>query len=503
MDEHGTVAEAMVVREGEILYVGDDEGTLTYERHNATIIDLGGKAVFPGFHDAHTHLIMGGTDSFYVDLFAATTVDELLDTVLTWSNENPDAAWVQGTGWNMATFEGLLSKSMLDAVVPDRPVFLYSADGHTAFVNSVALELAGVTSETGVLQEAAMDPVAELIPPYPTDKVDQGLALGMLEANQFGITTIVDASVQDWMLAGYARAEAQDSLTLRVHSAVWLEPDRLDDLDWVAALRSEYSSDRVAVDSVKFFVDGIIESKTAVMLEPYTDGTNGTPIYSDEELQNAAIALDAMGFQLHAHVIGDGATRQFLDAVEAVIEANGTRDRRPQLAHLEVVDPADWPRFAELGAYANFQMLWAYPDPYIQDLTWPVIGEQRSKYLYPIGALRAAGATIVAGSDWSVSSMNPFEAIEVAVSRRDPWTNDGEVLTPEHRIDLDTAFRAYTSQGAKATFSEDLVGTLEVGKRADFVIVDRDPFEIPVPELSEVQVESTWLDGEVVFERAD
>jgi predicted amidohydrolase YtcJ len=518
MDVAGTVAEAMVVRDGEIIYVGDDEGTRAYEGDNATIIDLSNKTVFPGFHDAHTHLVMGGTDLLYVDLFEAATVEALVDTVEAWAGQNPEAPWVQGSGWSMPTFEGLLHKSQLDAVVPDRPVFLYSADGHSAFANSMALELAGITSDTpdpedgqierddmgeptGVLQEAACDLVAERIPPYPADRVDEGLALAIHEANQFGITTIVDASVRDWILAGYARAEAQGRLTLRVHAAVWMEPKLLGDLGQVEALRSEYSSDAVQVDSVKFFVDGLIESQTAVMLEPYTSGANGIPIYSDEELREAATALDAVGFQLHAHVIGDAAARQFLDTLESVIETNGSRDRRPQLAHLEVVDPEDWTRFAGLGAHANFQMQWAYPDPYIQELTWPVIGEERSKYLYPIGGLHAAGATIVAGSDWPVSSMNPFEAIEVAVTRRDPYTNEGDVLTPEHRIDLETAIRAYTSEGAEATFSEDLVGSLEVGKRADFVVVDRDPFAIPASELSEVEVEATWLDGERVFQR--
>jgi predicted amidohydrolase YtcJ len=520
MDDDGTIAEAMVVRDGQIVYVGDDAGTRAYEGRNATIIDLSGKAVFPGFHDTHTHLLMDGTSRLYVDLFDATTVEALVDTVWTWAEQNSAAPWVQGGGWSMATFEGRLHKSQLDAVVPDRPVFLVSSDAHTAFVNSVALELAGITSATpdpkdgkierdgvgeptGVLHESACERVAELLPPYPVERVDEGLAQAMQQANQFGITTIVDASVRDWMLAGYSRAEAQGSLTLRVHGAVWASPELLDDLGQIDALRSQYSSERIRVDSVKLFVDGLIESETAVMLEPYTTGTNGTPIYSDEELHEAAIRLDAMGFQLHAHVIGDGATRQFLDTLEAVIEANGSRDRRPQLAHLEVVHPDDWPRLAALGAHANFQMLWAYPDPYIQELTRPLLGEQRSNYLYPIGALHAAGVTIVAGSDWAVSSMNPFEAIEVAVTRQNPWTNDGEVLTPQHRIDLETAIRAYTSSAAEATFSEDLVGSLEVGKRADFVVVDRDPFAISASELSDVEVEATWLDGEAVFQRVE
>jgi predicted amidohydrolase YtcJ len=520
MDDAATIAEAMVVRDREIIYIGDDEGARAYAGRDVEVIDLAGRAVLPGFHDTHTHLIWSGTELLNVDLFAVTTVGALAEVVHAWASQHPEAPWVRGSGWNMADFEGRLSKSQLDAVVPDRPVFLYSSDGHTAFANSVALALAGIGSDTpdprdgrierdaagnptGVLQEAAMDLVAALLPPYPRAQIDEGLANALLMANGFGITTIVDASIRDWMMAGYARAHAAGTLTMRVHGAAWVEPGDLDAPGRLEALRTRYASERIMVGSAKFFVDGIIESKTAYMLEPYTDGTNGVPIFSDEELQGMAIALDAAGFQLHAHVIGDGATRQFLDAVEAVRAANGSRDRRPLLAHLEVVDPDDLPRFGALGAYASFQPLWAHPDAYIQDLTWPLIGEERSQYLYPIGALHAAGATIVAGSDWSVSSMNPFEAIEVAVTRQDPWQAGGKVLTPQHRVDLMTALRAYTSEGAKATFSEDRVGTLEAGKRADFIIVDRDPFAIPSSELAEVRVEETWLDGERVFDRAD
>lgn len=520
MDEAGTVVEAMVVRGREIVYVGDDEGTERYEGPHATVVELEGKVVLPGFHDAHTHLVMSGTDRLNVDLLSATTLDELLETVETWADQHPEVWWVQGGGWSMATFEGILHASQLDVVVPDRPVLLYSVDGHTALVNGLALALAGITRDTldppdgrierdeageptGVLQEGAMTLVSRLIPPPPPAQVDEGLADALLEANGLGITTIVDASVEDWMMEGYARAEAAGALTLRVHAAAQVQPDEAGARPRLEALRERFSSERLKLGSAKLFIDGIIESKTAYMLEPYTDGTNGTPIWTDEELRRRAIELDAAGLQLHAHVIGDAATRQFLDALEVVIATNGRRDRRPLLAHLEVVDPEDFPRFAELGALADFQLAWAYPDAYIRDLTWPVIGPERSELLYPVGGLHAAGATIVAGSDWYVSTMNPFEQIEVAVTRQDPWEDGGPVLTPQHRIDAMTALRAFTSAGAEASFSEALVGTLEVGKRADFVVVDRDPLAISPYELSEVRVEETWIDGRQVFDRAD
>ncbi len=518
MDDDGTIAEAMVVRDREIVYVGDDEGAEAYAGSNATIVDLAGKAVLPGFHDTHTHLLMGGVDLLNVDLHAVDTVSALVQTVAAWAREHPEATWVRGGGWNMADFDGLLHRSQLDAVVPDRPVLLYSVDGHTAFVNSRALAIAGIDRDTadppngrierdaagdptGVLQEGATVLVSARLPPYPPTQVDQGLAEALAQANALGITTITEASVEGWMLEGYARAEAAGTLTLRVHGAAVVEPGEVGLRERFEALRERYSSERLAVGSAKLFIDGIIESKTAFMLEPYTDGTRGGPRFDDEDLRRIAIELDAAGVQLHAHVIGDGATRQFLDVLDAVVAGHGPRDRRPVLAHLEVVDPADVPRLAKLGALASFQLLWAYPDSYIQELTWPVIGPERSEHLYPVGALHRAGATIVAGSDWSVSSMNPFEQLEVAVLRRDPWEDDGPVLTPRHRIDLMTALRAFTSEGAKASFSEALVGTLAVGKRADFVVVDRDPFAIDPSELSRVRVESTWLDGVRVFER--
>ncbi|MFV8750326.1 amidohydrolase [Nannocystaceae bacterium ST9] len=519
MDEAGTVAEAMVIRAGAIVHVGDDQTARAHADRGAAILELGDRVVLPGFHDVHTHLIAGGTERLDVDLAAVESVDALVEAVATWAEQHPDAAWVRGGGWDMASFAGSLHASQLDvAVLADRPVFLISVDGHSALVNAVALARAGIDASTpdpprgrierddegvptGILHEAAIDLVADRIPPHADAQVDRGLAEALREAKGFGITTIVDASVREWMLAGYARAEAAGTLTLRVHAAAWFEPGEPGELERVVELRRRYSSERVEVDAVKFFVDGILESGTAHLLEPYLDGDLPAPYYTDEVLERAAIELDALGFQLHAHVIGDGAARQFLDVVEAVARANGPRDRRPQLAHLELVHPDDLARFAALGAYANFQMLWAWPDPYVRELTRPVIGEPRSTRLYPIGALHAAGATIVAGSDWSVSSMNPFEAIEVAITRQDPHADAGERLGPDQRIDLDTALRAYTSAAAEVTFSEALVGSLEVGKRADFVIVDRDPFAIAPAELSEVQVEQTWLEGERVFER--
>lgn len=516
LDAANTEVEVMVIQGGEIVYTGTRAGAQSWWDEGLVEVKLAGHTLLPGFHDAHTHLIWSAADLLNVDLYSATTVEELQAAVLEWADNNPSAEWIQGGGWDMSIFDGQLHKSQLDAVVPDRPTSLYAADGHSSFVNSLALSMAGITKNTpdpedgrierdqngeptGILRESAMTLVDELMPLMPDSQVDQGLVMGMAEANAYGITTIIDASVDDWMLAGYRRAEDVGQLTLRVHGAVEVLPGDPENLSYIESLRDEFGSDRVMVDAGKFYIDGIIESQTAAMLEPYEDGTNGLANFTDPELLAAARELDQAGFQLHAHAIGDGAVRQFLDAVEGVISSNGARDRRPLVAHLEVIDPTDIPRFVEVGALANFQPLWAYPDSYIVDLTWPVIGEARSEWLYPIGAVVQTGASVVAGSDWSVSSMNPFEAIEVAVTRQDPWEDAGPILTPQHQVDVLTAIRAYTSEGARASFSENELGTLDVGKRADFIIVDRNPFTLDPYGLSDVVVLETWLEGGRVF----
>lgn len=518
MDTAGTRAEAVAIRGGRIVYVGGSHGAKAHLGNGTTVEDLQGRALLPGFHDAHTHLIWSAAELEDVDLFEAATLDELLDPIAARAAERPDEPWIRGSGWDISVFDGLLDRSQLDGIVPDRPVYMGSADGHSAWVNSRALALAGVTAETpdppggiidrdtsgeptGILREDAIGLVADLIPAYSNEQVDEGFAKAQAEASSYGITSIIDANVEAWMLDGYRRFEDRGELAVRIHGAIEVGPDiGVAKLDAIEAMRSSYDTPLVKIAAVKLYLDGVIESKTATMLEPYSDdGTNGIPNFTDDALAEIAIAFDRAGYQLHAHTIGDAAVRQMLDAIERVNQANGARDRRPLLAHLEVIDPADVPRFSALGAYADFQPLWAYPDSYITELTEPVIGPERSEWLYPIGAIAQAGGTIVAGSDWSVSSMNPFEAMEVAVTRQDPEDPEGRVLTPQHRVGLQEILRAYTLHGARAGFVEDELGSIEVGKRADLVVVDRDPFAIDPHELSEVRVLRTMLDGREVY----
>jgi predicted amidohydrolase YtcJ len=258
------------------------------------------------------------------------------------------------------------------------------------------------------------------------------------------------------------------------------------------------------VNTVKLYVDGVLEGQTAALLEPYIGrgGDRGELLFEPDALNELVAALDAEGFQVHVHAIGDRAIRVTLDAFEHAVNVNGVRDSRHHIAHAQLIRPDDIPRFRRLGVYANFQPLWAYADSYITDLTEPFLGPELSRWLYPFGSVKASGATVVFGSDWSVSSMNPLEGIEVGVTRRDPTDASAPVWIPEERVDLETMLVGYTRDAALVNFIEGETGTLEVGKSADLVILARDLFAIPAEEIGEVSILLTMLEGNIIYRAA-
>jgi predicted amidohydrolase YtcJ len=509
-------ATAIAIDGDRIVYVGSDAGAAAFIGPETRIEELAGHTVLPGFVDAHTHLASSGTELRDVQLAEATTVQQVQAAVAAGAAASPKAKWVVGGGWDLSAFDGHIDRTQLDAVVADRPVSLDSADGHSIWVNSRALALAHVDASTadppggvivrdekgqpnGILRENAMTLVTDLLPDYGRAQADAGLADALAEANRFGITTVIDANVEPWALEAYRRREKAGTLTVRVRGAIEEDgPPDAKAMRQALRFRDRYHSDRLAVNAIKLYLDGVIETHTAEMIAPYTDGTNGPPLFTDEALRATMQAFDRQGFQLHAHAIGDGAVRQMLDGLQWLIAEDGPRDRRPLIAHLEVIDPADIPRFASLGAWADFQPLWAFPDSYVRELTWPDIGPERSQWLYPIGAVAAAGGTVVAGSDWSVSSMNPFEGMEVAVTRQDP-DQPAEALAPQHAVTAAQILRAYTADAARAAFLEQEVGTLVAGKRADLVVADQDPLAVEPHRISETRVLQTWFDGKAVY----
>jgi len=521
MDAARPWASALAVAKGKILYMGDDPGALRLRGGSTVVADLEGKMVLPAFQDSHIHLVTGGIELGLCNLNGSRTKEEVFEKIKAYAAANPGAPWVTGGGWDLPVFpQANPRKEDLDALVSDRPAVLSSADGHSAWANSRALELAGVTKDTadpaggrierdpktgkptGTLRESAAGLVEKLIPELGPEDTIKGLKAGLELANRFGIASIIEASAGPKILDAYAGLDRSGELSVRVLASLYVDTDKgTAEVERLAKLRDAYRGTRLKSTAAKIFADGVMEPHTAALLEPYLDrpGDRGTPLLEPEAFDALAVALDAADFQIHVHAIGDRAIRMSLDAFEAAGRANGFRDLRHHIVHLELIDPADIPRFKALGVTANFQALWAYADPYITDLTLPILGPGRSRWLYPIGSVAATGAVIAGGSDWSVSSMNPLEAIQVAITRRGPDDPPGDAWIPEERVDLETMLRAYTINGAWLSHDEKTRGALVPGKAADIIVLGRDLFKIPSSEIGRVKVLLTLLDGRPVF----
>ncbi len=537
VDENRSWAQAVAVRDGRFVYVGSDAGARSFKGPGTRVIDLEGRLVLPGLFDLHIHALASGMEKLHCDLSLEAMIqaygappDDLLAEYLARIERcalaHPDDEWVLGFGWGMDAFGpgALASRELLDAIEPDRPVYMASADGHSAWVNSRALEVAGISAATpdppggkidrvpgsseplGSLQEHAMYLVESLIPAPDLDTRIAGAryAVGML--NGFGITSIQDAKTDRDLLEGYAALDERGELTLRVvASNVWDTSRDLSQLEEIRADRRAFTRGNLRATTVKIWLDGVMENYTAAMIDPYlVEGEGrGMLMMTEDALEDAVTALDADGFQVHIHAIGDRAVRASLDAFAAARQANGVNDNRHHIAHLEVVRPADIPRFGELGVAANFTAYWAYPDPYITDLTLPFIDPDLHRWLYPIGSLVRGGATVVSGSDWAVSSASPFLQIETAVTRRDPLGDDDAVLVPEERITVAQAVAMLTIDASRINHNDLDTGSIEAGKLADLAVLDRNLFEIEPDAISESRVLVTLFGGEIVHAADD
>jgi predicted amidohydrolase YtcJ len=525
MDAQRSWAEAVAVRGGRIVYVGSDGGIQAFIGPGTEVVDLAGRMVLPGFHDSHAHPISGGESLAECDLSDSTTMLGIAAMIHSCAVSHPDRPWVRGRGWPLPVFPGANPhKELLDSLVPDRPAYMRAADGHSAWANSRALALAGITRETpdppdgrierdprtgepsGTLREGATDLISRLLPDRTEAERRAALRLSLRLANRYGITSVYDASVDTTDLLTYQAMIVEDSLTARVVAALEVHPTagpaQVANLE---RLRERFKSARLRPVAAKIFADGVLESGTAALLEPYLGrpADRGHADYSPDSLKAIAIALDRAGFQIHVHAIGDRAIRMTLDALEAVRAANGPRDARPIMAHIELIEPQDIPRFRQLGVIADFQPLWAYADDYITRLTEPQLGPARSRWLYPIGSLARNGAVIAGGSDWPVSSLNPLDAIQVAITRRSPQAGAGPAWIPEEVVDLPTILAAYTINGAYAFGQETETGSLEAGKAADLIVLDRNLFEIPAEQIHGVRVVRTMLEGKTVWKLGD
>ncbi len=518
-------AESVAIRGDRLVFVGADSDLAPFIGPRTRVVDLGGRFVLPGFHDRHVHPVSGGVELTQCDLNASRDREEVLERLRGCAAKLGDRPWLLGGGWDLTLFAGgVADRRDLDAILPDRPALLGSADGHSSWVNSKALALAGVTAATadpeggrierdasgapiGTLRESAADLVEKLLPETTAAERLAGLRLAVAQAHRFGIVALTEASAGPETTAAYDALDRAGELGLRVVVSQLLGPE--EGAGGIPALvreRAARHAPHVRATAVKLFADGVLEGGTAALLEPYIGGRTGSgiPNWSTAALSDVIVALDRERFQIHVHAIGDRAIRDTLDALQAARTANGARDARPLLAHIQLFAPSDIPRFRELGVVADFQPLWAYQDAYIRDLTEPFLGPERSRWLYPIASMAGTGAVLAAGSDWSVSSMNPLEAIEVAITRCAPELPAcSEPWIPEERVDLATMLAAYTIGGAYAGFEERDSGSLEAGKLADLVVLDRNLFTIPAGEISDSKVLLTLFEGRAVFGALD
>ena len=522
---------AVAVTAGRIIAVGTDDEVTALRGPATEVVDLAGGLLLPGFQDAHVHPVGAGVDMLQCDLHDCGSVDEIRAAVAGYLATHPDVAWVTGGGWSMEHFPGgTPTRGLLDALVQDRPAFFPNRDGHGAWANTRALELAGITASTpdpadgrierepdghpaGTLHEGAMHLVERLLPPVTRALQREGLLAAQQHLFSLGVTAWQDAAVGEMfgqadLLPLYLDAAASGDLVGRVVGALWWDRARSSDqIGELLERRGDGGTGRFRPTSIKIMLDGVAENFTAAMLEPYEDGC-GHPTHNDGldfvdpvGLREYVTRLDAAGFQVHFHALGDRAVRSALDAVAAARAANGPDGGAHHLAHLQVVHPDDVPRFAALGATANIQPLWAAHEPQMDELTIPFLGERRAGWQYPFGDLLRAGAALAGGSDWPVSSADPLDGIHVAVNRRVPDAGDDvAAFLPGQALPLAAAITAYTA-GSARTNGLDGTGRLEAGALADLAVLDRDPFAGPADEIAQASVVATFVEGERVFTR--
>jgi len=525
-------AASVAVAAGRIERVGTADEVADLIDRTTEVVDIGGGLLTPGFIDAHVHPVYAGNAMMRCELHGLVSAEDCIAKVAEYAATNPDVEWIGGGGWSMEGFPGgTPTRQLLDSVVADRPVFLPNRDGHGGWANTRALELAGVDANTpdpadgriereadgtpsGCLHEGAMALVSSLIPSPTDEDYDRALDLAQNYLLSLGITGWQDAILGEVNgrpdpLDAYLRAATDGRLKARVVGALWWDRSRgQEQIDGMVERRERGEARRFRATSVKIMQDGVAENFTAALLSPYLDAcgdhstNSGISFVDPTALKSDVTALDALGFQVHFHAIGDRAVREALDAIEAAGRSNGDSDLRHHIAHIQIVHPDDVPRFAALGVTANMQPLWACHEPQMDELTIPFLGEPRWRTQYPFGALARAGARLCGGSDWSVSSPDVMWGSHVAVNRVAPPEEREAIADPfllSERIDLATALTAYTRGSAYVNHLDAVSGTIEVGKFADLALLDRNPFEGEPEQIYSARVSATWVEGERVF----
>ena len=525
-NESLSIENSIAIKDGYILAVGNKSSIQKLIGEKTKINRLDGKMMLPSFHDAHSHPIWDGVNRLkciLTDLYDIQSIKDVLRECLN-SDLTKSTGWIVGSGLNIGLFPaGNPNKSLLDDISKDIPIILWANDGHSGLANSKALELANVTAETqdpsygvierdpitqepsGTLREsAAINLVLDLTPKDTDSDYDKGLSIAQEMAHSFGITSVLEAAVGERHMATYKRAADREELDLRVFTCLeYGKTNFVHDASMfedVYLKLEQFNHPRINVNCVKIFIDGVLEGQTGALLEPYLDSGEVGELILEKELLNMAIArFDSENRQVHTHAIGDRAVQAALDAYEYALKENGYLDNRHHISHLQMISEEDIPRFSELNIAATFQATWAMPDEYIMGINIPEIGIERVNKMYPIQSVFQAGGLIVGGSDWAVTTMNPLVAIETAIRREDPDDRLKGTLNEDERMGLTEMLKAYTINAAYIMHQDNITGSIEAGKFADLIILDKNLYDIPPNEISEVRVMETIIEGKTVF----
>jgi predicted amidohydrolase YtcJ len=529
-DPSRSVRQSIAFTGNTIVAVGTDADVAPLIGPRTVVIDLVGKLVLPGLTDNHIHPIIGAVNGSKCSLARIKpTVEAIRPVIQECIQKQPGGSndWIEAVQLDNYGFSATAAD--LDAIEAERPLALEGNDGHTAWINSRGLAIVGATAATpdppggkmtrdasgaptGAFSDTATLLVEQKIPAPSLEDQAALTAAALREMSAYGITALMDAYVRPAEAAVWRKIYEDGHLLMRVRTAIYVrDPDDDSDAAVAALVAASKAGDRdpnfLRAGIVKVFADGVMEAptQTAALLKPYLDAEGrptdkrGELYFDPKQFARLVTKLDAAGLAVHIHAIGDRAVRASLDAVEAARKANGKAGPRHQIAHLQLVDPADFPRFAELGVIADMQLEWAKREAATEPPIESYLGADRYRYLYPAGSLHAAGAVIAGGSDWDVSSYNPFRAMETAVTRGGE-NSSRPPLNLEERIPLTTAIDAYTINAAIALGQEGMIGSLEVGKRADLVILDRDILTVDPVAIGDTVVLATWLDGRLVHE---
>jgi hypothetical protein len=523
--------QALAVRKGVIIAVGNDESVRHFGAPQTRVIDLHGDTVVPGLHDMHVHPMSGGLQQLACNFPQGSLPQQILDTVRSCVGKHVRGEWVSGGQWDAASFgkEGL-HRTLLDRVAPDNPVVLSDISGHSIWANSRALQLAGITATTpnppggiierdekgeptGVLRESAAGLVRSSVPPYTGEQSTKALSWALSEMLSYGITSFTDAVVDENSLKAYAGLADQGVLKQRVRGCILWSPADSGSYqrspNGALDLRNLYERDRFKPDCVKIILDGVpTDSHTAAMVEPYADASGsdnarakGLLMVKPELLNAAVTGFDARGLTVKIHTAGDAAVRAGLDAIEAARKANGFSGNLHSVGHNSFVQMIDFGRARNIQA--TFEMspyIW-YPNPIIPDIA-KAVGAERMKRWTPVKEAIDSGALVVAGSDWNVvPSVNPWIAIETLITRQKPG-GGGEALGEAEKITLQQAFDLFTVNAARHMGNRSRTGSIEKGMLADLLVLDRNPFKIPVTQIHETKVKMTFINGEAVYQAA-